>query len=35
MQLALTDQSSASPLVTITDVSQLLPLSYDLAQMYR
>lgn len=35
MLLAMADQSSTSPVVTISDVSQLLPLRYDLAQMYR
>ena len=35
MQLAMSDQSSTSPVVAISDVSQLLPISYDLAQMYR
>jgi WD40 repeat protein len=34
MQLALSDQSSASPVVSLADVSQLLPISQDLAQMY-
>ena len=33
MQLALSDQSSASPVVSMADVSQLLPISQDLAQM--
>ena len=36
MQLALTNQPSfASHVVTVSDVSHLLPLSYDLARMYR
>ena len=34
MQLALTDQSSVSPSITLSDVSQLLPISHELAQMY-
>ena len=35
MQLAMSDQSSASPVVSISDVSHLIPVSYDLARMYR
>lgn len=35
MQLAMLDQFSTSPVVAISDVSQLLPISYNLAQMYR
>lgn len=35
MQLAMSDQSFTSPVVAISDVSQLLPISHDLAQMYR
>ena len=34
MLLAMTDQSSASPSVSLTDISNLLPISHELAQMY-
>lgn len=36
MQLAMSDQAAMmSPVVTIRDISELLPVSYQLAQMYR